>query len=116
MPQWRGALSGKGECWWKAKWVQGPGAITPEDLSPRRKNLHRTTSGVKLEQLLSRVNWRTKIRFLIICGDTRTLLRRKFEVNSVEPVAVTGIREPLPTTIDEGVGYRGRRTCEREEG
>jgi hypothetical protein len=61
------------------------------------------------------VNWRTEIRFLIICGDTRTLLRRKVGDNSVEPVAVTGKIEPLPTTIDEGVGYRGNRTCERKE-
>ena len=59
------------------------------------------------EQLLSVVNWQTEIRFLIICGDTRTLLRRKKGDNSVEPVAVTGIMEPLPTTIDEGAGYRG---------
>jgi hypothetical protein len=61
------------------------------------------------------VNWRTEIRFLVICGDTRTLLRRKVGDNSVDPVAVTGKVEPLPTTIDEGVGYHGKRTCEREE-
>jgi hypothetical protein len=67
------------------------------------------------EQLLSIVNWRTEIRFLIICGNTRTLLRHKLDDNSVEPVAVTGIREPLPTIIDKGLGYHGRRTCEREE-
>ena len=59
------------------------------------------------EQLLSVVNWQTEIRFLIICGDTRTLLRHKRGDNSVEPVALTGIMEPLPTTIDEGAGYRG---------
>jgi len=64
------------------------------------------------EQLLSVVNWRTEIRFLIICGDTRTLLRRKKGDNSVEPVAVTGMTEPLPTTMDEGVGYRGEQACE----
>jgi hypothetical protein len=67
------------------------------------------------EQLLSIVNWRTEIRFLIICGETRTLLRRKLEDNSVEPVAVTGRKEPLPTTIDEGLGYRGKEMCDREE-
>ena len=55
------------------------------------------------------------MRFLISCGDTRTLLRRKEGDNSVEPVAVTGMIEPLPTTIDEGVGYREGRICEREE-
>jgi hypothetical protein len=55
------------------------------------------------------------MRFLIICGDTRTLLRHKEGDNSVEPVVVTGRVEPLPTIIAEGVGYRGKRTCEREE-
>lgn len=55
------------------------------------------------------------MRFLISCGDTRTLLRRKEGDNSVKPVAVTGMTEPLPTTIDEGVGYREGRICEREE-
>jgi hypothetical protein len=34
---------------------------------------------------------------------------------SVEPVAMTGRVEPLPTIIEEGVGYRGNETCEREE-
>jgi hypothetical protein len=28
-------------------------------------------------------------------------------------VATTGSREPLPTTIDEGVGYRREKVCER---
>jgi hypothetical protein len=55
------------------------------------------------------------MRFLIICGDTRTLLRRKDGGNSVEPMAVTGSIEPLPTTMDEGVGYRGKEVCESEE-
>jgi hypothetical protein len=55
------------------------------------------------------------MRFLISCGDTRTLLRCKLGDNSVEPVAVTGSVEPLPTTIDEGIGYRGKKVCEREE-
>jgi hypothetical protein len=54
------------------------------------------------------------MRFLISCGDTRTLLRHNVGDNSVEPVAMTGSIEPLPTTIDEGVGYNGKRTCERE--
>ena len=64
------------------------------------------------EQLLSVVNLRTEIRFLIICGDTRILLRCNEGDNSVEPVAVTWIIEPLPTTIDEGVGYHGEHACE----
>ena len=54
------------------------------------------------------------MRFLIICGDTRTLLRRKAWGNSLELVAVIGRIEPLPTIIDEGVGYRGKRTFKRE--
>lgn len=29
------------------------------------------------------------------------------------PVEVTGRREPLPTTIEEGTGYRGGEVCER---
>jgi len=32
------------------------------------------------------------------------------------PVAVTGSKEPSPTTIDEGKGYRGGKICERVEG
>ena len=64
------------------------------------------------EKLLSVVNWRTEIRFLIICGETRTLLRRKEGDNSVEAVAITGITELLPTTMDEGVGYREKQACE----
>jgi len=64
------------------------------------------------EQLLSVVNWRTDIRFLIICGDTRTLLRCKEGGNSVEPVAVIGMMEPLLTTMDEGAAYRREQACE----
>jgi hypothetical protein len=52
------------------------------------------------------VNWRTEIRFLISCGETKTLLRRKDGGMTVVPVDVTGSKEPLPTTMDEGVGYR----------
>ena len=32
---------------------------------------------------------------------------------TVVPVAVTGNKEPLPTMIDEGVGYRIGKVCER---
>jgi len=67
------------------------------------------------EQLLSEVNWRTEIRFLISLGETRTLLRDKCPGSEVAPVAVTGSREPSPTTIDEGKGYHGDKTCERVE-
>jgi hypothetical protein len=68
-----------------------------------------------ITQLLSVVNWRTEIRFLIICGDTRTLLTRKSGDNSAEPMVVTGSVESLPTTIGEGVGYCGKEKCERVE-
>jgi hypothetical protein len=67
------------------------------------------------EQLLSEVNWHTEIRFLISLGETRTLLRDKCPGSEVAPVAVTGSREPSPTTIDEGKGYRRDKTCERVE-
>jgi len=65
------------------------------------------------EQLLSVVNWRTEIRFLMICGDTRTLLSLKEPDKSVELVAVTGRREPLPTIIVEGVNDQGADMCEK---
>jgi hypothetical protein len=68
-----------------------------------------------IAQLLSVVNWRTEIRFIIICGDTRTLLRQKLGDNSAEPMTVTGTVEPLPKTIEEGVGYCGKEKCERVE-
>ena len=31
----------------------------------------------------------------------------------MEPVAVAGKREPLPTIMDEGEGYREKEVCER---
>jgi hypothetical protein len=58
------------------------------------------------------VNWRTDIRFLISCGETRTLLRRNGD-KIVAPVAVTGMKEPLPTTMDEGAGKQGTDVEER---
>jgi hypothetical protein len=64
-------------------------------------------------QLLSVVNWRTEMRFLISCGETRTLLSDKESVRVVAPVAVTGSKEPSLTTIEEGVGYREEVGCER---
>jgi len=58
------------------------------------------------EKLLSEVNWRTDIRFLISFGETRTLLRCRGPDKCAVPVEVTGSKEPLPTTIAEGKGYR----------
>jgi hypothetical protein len=53
------------------------------------------------------------MRFLIRFGETRTLLRKNEPGSCVEPVAVTGKREPLPTIMDEGEGYREKEVCER---
>jgi hypothetical protein len=53
------------------------------------------------KELLSVVNWRTEMRFLISCGETRTLLRCKDSDMAVVPVVVTGKKEPLLTTIEE---------------
>jgi hypothetical protein len=60
------------------------------------------------------VNWRTEIRFLIRLGETKTLLREKGPGRDAVPVEVTGKRDPLPTTMEEG--YRIKEDCEREEG
>jgi len=68
------------------------------------------------EQLLSDVHRRTEIRFLISLEETRTLLRDKCPGRDATPVAVTGSKEPSPTTIDEEKGYRGDKMCERVEG
>jgi len=56
------------------------------------------------------------MRFLIRFGETRTLLREKGPGRRAVPVAVTSRREPLPTTIDEGEGYRGEDAKIRVEG
>lgn len=65
------------------------------------------------EHLLSVVNWCTDMMFLISCGDTRTLLRRKDPDRLVVPVTVTGSNKPLPTTIEEGAGKYGTDVWER---
>jgi hypothetical protein len=66
------------------------------------------------EQLLSVVNWRTEIKFLISFGETRTLLRYKLDGSCAKPVEVTGSTDPSPTTMFEGKGYRWVKVCERE--
>ena len=55
-----------------------------------------------IEQLLLEVNWRTEIKFLIRLGETRTLLREKESGRVTVSVEVTGSKESLPTTMDEG--------------
>ena len=62
---------------------------------------------------MSEVNWHTEIRFLIRLGETRTLLREKGPGRVAVPVEVTGSKEPLPTTMDEG--YRELKLWERLE-
>jgi hypothetical protein len=58
-----------------------------------------------MEQLLSVVKRQTKIKFLIMLGDTKTLERTRGR-HSVgkerDPMDVTGSEAPLPTMIDEG--------------
>jgi hypothetical protein len=53
------------------------------------------------------------MRFLIRCGETRTLLRCKDGDKDVAPVVVTGKKEPLSTTIEEGAGKQGGDVEER---
>jgi hypothetical protein len=58
------------------------------------------------------VKRRTKIKFLIMLGDTRTSLRTREHcgvVNEYEPVEVMGNKEPLPTIIEEGLDREGSR-------
>jgi len=54
------------------------------------------------------------MRFLISFGETRTLLRDNEPGRCAAPVAVTGRRDPSPTTIEEGKGYRGLDKKESE--
>ena len=69
-----------------------------------------------MEQLLSVVNRRTEIKFLIMLGDTKTLLRtreRRGALKGNEPMEVMGSKAPLPTMIDEGPDKEGGRGEER---
>ena len=65
------------------------------------------------EQLLSELNWRTDIRFLIRFGETRTLLKCKKVGKCATPVDVTGKREQLPAIIEKGKDEFGKVVCER---
>ena len=56
-----------------------------------------------------------EIKFLIMLGDTRTLLRARLRCGKekiCDPVAVTGSKAPFPTTIDEGVDEEGGEMVE----
>jgi hypothetical protein len=68
-----------------------------------------------MKQLLSVVNRRIEIRFLIIFGETKTSLRTRLRCGKekvCDPVAVTGRSAPLPTMIDEGVRDDGDKMVE----
>ena len=68
-----------------------------------------------MEQLLSVVKRRIEIKFLIMLGDTSTLLRTKLRCGKekvCDPVAVTGSKAPFPTMIDEGVNEVGEEKVE----
>ena len=68
-----------------------------------------------MEQLLSVVKRRIEIKFLIMLGDTSTLLRTRVRCGKEKvcgPVAVTGSKAPFPTTKDEGVNEVGEEKVE----
>jgi hypothetical protein len=78
--------------------------MAPCDLVSCQQILHRATRWVELDRTIV-VNGkldRTETRFLISCGETRTLLRHIEGDKAVAPVVVTGMKEPLPTTMEEG--------------
>jgi hypothetical protein len=60
------------------------------------------------------VNWRTEIKFLISLGETKTLLRDRLDGSCAKLVEVTRSKEPSPTTMLEGTGYRWEKVCERK--
>ena len=56
-----------------------------------------------------------EIKFLIMLGDTKTLLRTRLRCGKEkmdDPVAVTGSKAPLPTIIEEGVKEEGGEILE----
>ena len=108
MPQGRGSFGDKERAGGRRRGYNGP-ELLHLTISVRdgRAFTEQLAGSNSKEQLLLVVNWRTERRFLIICGETRTLLKCKEADNSMEPVAITGIMELLPTTMDKGVGYRG---------
>ena len=62
-----------------------------------------------IETLLSRVRRRTKIKFLMRDGETRTSFKRRGEVAVGMMVCawcVTGNRAPLPTVMEDEEGQR----------
>jgi hypothetical protein len=72
-----------------------------------------------MEQLLSVVNRRTEIRFLIMLGETKTSLRtrqRRGVEKEYDPVEVMGSSAPLPTMMEEGPDMEGDREDERIPG
>jgi hypothetical protein len=56
-----------------------------------------------------------EIRFLIMCGETKTLLRTRLRCGKEkvrDPMAVTGSKAPLPTMMDEGLEEVGKEVVE----
>ena len=52
VPQRGGGRGDQGVSSRKVQWVEGPGAIAPDDQPPGQKILHRTTSRVKLNRTI----------------------------------------------------------------
>jgi hypothetical protein len=92
----------------KLQRVEQPRAIAPDDHSPGLEILHRTTSGIKFNRtIVVRGKLANINKILNKVRETRMLLRVKGPGSRAVQVVVTGSKEPLPTTIEEGEGYRG---------
>ena len=74
--------------------------MAPDDHVPCCQKLQRMVKRVKFDRTI--IIRRTEIRFLIMCGETRILCRcneRSVNRKEVEPIAIMGKEEPLPTII-----------------
>jgi hypothetical protein len=102
MPKSGGQSSFEGGSNRQIQRVQRARAIAPNDHVPRLESFTEQPAGSNsTEQLLSVVNWRTEIKFLISFGETRTLLRDKLDGRCAKLVEVTGSKEPSPTIMLE---------------
>jgi hypothetical protein len=80
-------------------------AIAPNDHILRLEILHRTTNRVKFNRTIAIFSERrTKIKFLISLGETRTLLRDRLDGSCAKVVEMTGSKDPPLTTMLEGTG------------
>ena len=72
----------------KVQRVEGPELLhLTISLQDRRSFTEQPAGSNLTEQLLSVVNWHTEMRFLMSCGETSTLLRRKAPSKLAEPMA-----------------------------